>query len=148
MDAGWLGSAYLWVKAAHLIVVIFWLAGMFMLPRYFAYHSECAAGSAEDRQWQAREARLLRIIVNPSMILAWLLGLALAFHVGFAGNGWLHWKIMLVIGLSAYHGLLAKWRKDFMRGRNVRSTGFYRLMNEVPTLATIPIVIFAIVKPF
>ena len=147
LETGWLGSAYLWVKAFHLIAVIFWLAGMFMLPRYFAYHSECAPGSPEDGQWQAREARLLRIICNPSMILAWLLGLALAFHVGFAGNGWLHWKIMLVIGLSGYHGLLAKWRKDLRRGTNQRRSKFYRLMNEVPTLATIPIVILVIVKP-
>ncbi|QCI79371.1 protoporphyrinogen oxidase HemJ [Hankyongella ginsenosidimutans] len=148
LEPGWLGGAYLWIKALHVIFVIFWMAGMFILPRYFAYHSECAAGSAEDRLWQVRESRLLRIIINPSMAFAWLFGLALAFHLGFADNGWLHLKLALVLALSGYHGLLARWRKDFVKGVNTRSSRFYRIANEIPTLAVIPIVILVIVKPF
>ncbi len=148
LEPGWLGESYLWIKALHVIFVIFWMAGLFILPRYFAYHSECAFGSPEDLSWRERESRLLRIIINPSMILTWLFGLALAFHLGFAGNGWLHLKLVMVFLLSGYHGMLARWRKDFARGANKRSSRFYRIANEIPTLATIPIVILVIVKPF
>ncbi len=144
---GYLGDGYLWVRALHLIAVIFWMAGMFMLPRYFAYHAECAVGSAEDKAWQAREQRLLRIIVNPSMAATWVLGLMLAAHVGFDG-GWLHAKIFLVLLLSAFHGLLGRWRKVFARGENQRDSRFYRMVNEVPSLFVIVIVILAVVKPF
>ncbi|MEM8800308.1 MAG: protoporphyrinogen oxidase HemJ [Pseudomonadota bacterium] len=145
---GWLGGGYEWVKSFHLIAVIFWMAGMFMLPRYFAYHTEVAKGSDEDRIWQEREHRLLRIIVNPSMIVTWVLGLSLALHIGFSSGGWLHLKLLLVIGLTIVHVMFAKWRKAFVRGENTRSSKFYRMVNEIPTLATIPIVILVIVKPF
>ena len=144
---GYLGDGYLWVRALHLIAVIFWMAGMFMLPRYFAYHAECAVGSAEDRIWQAREQRLLRIIVNPAMFATWILGLMLAGHVGFSG-GWLHVKILLVLLLSAFHGMLGRWRKVFARGENQRDSRFYRMVNEVPSVFVIVIVILAVVKPF
>ena len=77
-----LGNAYLWVKAAHLIFVIFWMAGMFMLPRYLVYHQEAVPGSAEAQFWIEREAKLRRIILTPSMILVWVFGLALAVNVG------------------------------------------------------------------
>lgn len=145
--SGFLGDGYLWVRALHLIAVIFWMAGMFMLPRYFAYHAECPVGSAEDQAWRQREKRLLRIIVNPSMIAAWILGLMLAAHLGFAG-GWLHLKIVLVLVFSAFHALLSRWRKAFARGENTRSTRFYRMVNEVPSLFVIVIVLLAVLKPF
>jgi protoporphyrinogen IX oxidase len=145
---GWLGNLYLWVKALHVIFVIFWLAGMFMLPRFFAYHSECVPGSPEDAVWQERELRLLRIIINPSMIFAWIFGVMLVLNTGLSGNGWLHLKLLLVLGLSLYHGMLSRWRKDLQSGRHRRSSRFFRLMNEVPTLLTIPVVILVIVKPF
>lgn len=148
MQPGYLGDAYLWVKAAHLILVIFWLAGLFMLPRFFAYHVESAAGSSEDAAWQQRELRLMRIILNPAMIGTWVLGLLLVANIGLAGQGWLHVKLLLVLGLSGYHGMLSRWRKDLATGVKRRSSRFYRLANEVPTLATIPVVILAIVKPF
>jgi protoporphyrinogen IX oxidase len=147
-DAGWLGDLYPWVKALHLVMVIFWLAGMFMLPRFYAYHTEYPVGSAEDLAWRDREKRLLRIIVTPAMLLAWIFGILLVMNIGLAGNGWLHVKLLLVLGLSAYHGLLSRWRKDFAAGTNRHSGKFFRLMNEIPTLATIPIVILVIVKPF
>ncbi|RMF14861.1 MAG: protoporphyrinogen oxidase HemJ [Alphaproteobacteria bacterium] len=144
---GWLDGAYLWVKAAHVILVIFWMAGMLMLPRFFAYHAQAAADSEEDLVWRERERRLLRIIVNPSMVLAWIFGLMLATHLGFEG-GWLHVKLVLVLVLSAFHGMLARWRKDFARGENRHSDRFYRLMNEIPSVIIILVVILVIVKPF
>lgn len=144
---GWLDGAYLWVKAAHVILVIFWMAGMLMLPRFFTYHAQASAGSEEDLAWRERERRLLRIIINPSMVLAWLFGLMLATHLGFEG-GWLHAKLVLVLVLSAFHGMLARWRMDFARGENRHSDRFYRLMNEIPSVIIILIVILVIVKPF
>jgi protoporphyrinogen IX oxidase len=144
---GWLGYAYLWIKSLHLIFVIFWMAGMFMMPRFFAYHTEYAAGSEEYQKWCDRERRLMRIIINPAMILTWIFGLLLVLNIGL-GPLWLWIKLVLVTGLSAYHGMLSRWRKDFLAGRNTRSSKFYRLMNEIPTLATIPIVLLVIVQPF
>lgn len=138
---------YDWLRALHLISVIFWMAGMFMLPRYFAYHAEATPGSDEDRKWIERERKLLRIIINPAMIASWVFGLSLISIIGF-DHGWLHIKLLLVVGLSALHGLLSRWRKDFAEGRNGKSSKFFRLINEIPTLATIAIVILVIVKPF
>lgn len=148
IEPGYLGSAYLWVKAGHVIMVLFWMAGMFMLPRFFAYHAEATSGSAEDLAWQERERRLLRIIINPTMVLTWIFGLALAFHLGFDSGAWLWLKLALVTGLSALHGLLVGYWKAFCRGDNRHSTRFFRAINEVPTLASIAIVVLVIVKPF
>lgn len=145
----WLsGDAYLWVKAAHVIFVIFWIAGMFMLPRFFVYHMAAAPGSAEDAAWIERERRLLRIIVNPAMIAVWGLGLALAFAGEWWSMGWLHAKLGIVLLLSGYHGWLAGLRKKFARGERPLSERALRILNEVPGLATIAIVILVIVKPF
>ncbi len=144
---GWLGAAYPWVKALHLIFVMFWMAGLFMLPRFFAYHTEYPVGSAEDTAWIERERRLMRIILNPAMILAWIFGLMLAVHIGF-GHAWLLLKLLLVLGLSGYHGMLSGWRKDFARGANTQTSKFFRLMNEIPTLGVIPIILLVIVQPF
>lgn len=148
MHPGWLGSSYEWVKAFHVIFVIYWMAGQFMLPRFFAYHSECAVGSAEDLAWQTREQRLLKIILNPAMIITWILGLLLAFNWGWHNGHWLHTKLLLVLVLSAYHGLCVGWMKAFVRGTNQRTSKFFRLANELPTLAVAVIVVLVIVKPF
>ena len=137
----------LWIKAAHVISVIYWMAGMFMMPRFFAYHAEATPGSDEDRKWIERERRLLRLIVNPAMIATWVFGLMLISIIGFDG-AWLHAKLAIVIGLSALHGFYARWRKAFAAGANRHSTRFYRLVNEIPTLAVIAIVSLVIVKPF
>lgn len=144
---GWLGEAYLWVKAVHLIFVIFWMAGMFMLPRYFIYHHPVAPGSAEDRLWIDRERRLLRIIINPAMMVSWIFGLMLAFNIGWAG-GWLHAKLLLVLALSGYHGWLAGLRKAYARGERPIGEKALRLANEVPGVAIIAIVVLVIVRPF
>jgi len=142
-----LAGYYEWLRALHIISVVFWMAGMFMLPRYFAYHAEVTPGSPEDRAWIERERRLLRIIVNPSMMAAWLFGIGLLSVIGITG-GWIHAKLALVVGLTGLHHLFSRWRKRFERGENRKDSRFYRMVNEIPTLATIAIVILAVVEPF
>jgi putative membrane protein len=145
---GWLGEAYLWVKAAHLIFVIFWMAGMFMLPRFLVYHIAAPVGSAEDALWVERERRLLRIIVNPSIVVVWLLGLALVANIGLAGQLWLHLKLAIVLAFSGYHGWMSGLAKKFARGERPVSERALRLANEIPSLVTIAVVILVIAKPF
>jgi protoporphyrinogen IX oxidase len=149
MSPGFLGEAYPWVKALHVILVIFWIAGLLMLPRFFAYHVEdMAADKNMDMIWQQREARLLRIIMNPAMILAWILGILLVLHGGYWTQLWFVAKFLLVVGLSGFHGFLAGVRKKFVRSENQRSSKFYRAMNEVPSLGTIVIVLLVILQPW
>jgi len=145
---GWLGGAYLWVQAFHVIAVIFWMAGLFMLPRYLVYHMESVVGSPEDAAWIEREARLKRIILTPGIIAVWVLGLAVATSYGFAGNGWLHAKIAVVFLLSGYHGWAAATASKFARGVRPYANKTLRLANEIPALATVIIVILVVVKPF
>jgi putative membrane protein len=145
---GWLGGAYPWVKAVHLIFVIFWIAGLFMLPRFLIYQVATAPGSAEDAAWNERIGRLRRMILNPSMILVWILGLSLAFDIGAFDQGWFHAKFALVIALSGYHGWAVSAAKKIARGHRPASDKALRIMNEIPSLATILIVILVIVKPF
>lgn len=142
-----LGAAYPWVKAAHVIFVIFWMAGLFMLPRFFIYHHPVQPGSPEDALWIDRERRLLRIIVNPSMVITWVLGLLLAFNLGWS-EGWLHAKILIVLLLSGYHGWMSALRRSFARGERPVREKTLRLMNEVPGVALILIVILVVVRPF
>lgn len=145
---GWLGSAYLWVKAAHLIFVIFWMAGLFMLPRFFVYHQQCVAGSTEDKAWIDRETRLLGIILNPSMLIVWVLGLMLALDIGAFTMGWFIAKLLFVLALSAYHGWMAGYARKLARGERLLSEKKLRLINEVPGVAAAVIVILVIVRPF
>jgi protoporphyrinogen IX oxidase len=142
------GSLYLWLKAAHVIAVIAWMAGMLYLPRLFVYHAMTEVGSAQSETFKLMERRLLKAIINPAMIATWVLGLWLAWEGGFAKAGWLHGKVALVLVLSALHGLFARWVKDFAADRNRYSPKFYRIVNEIPTVLMIGIVILAIVKPF
>jgi putative membrane protein len=145
-----LSDWYLWIKAAHVIAVIAWMAGLLYLPRLFVYHCETAPGSAESERFKVMERRLLRGIVNPAMIAVWILGPTLAFLPASGGwdQGWLQVKVSLVIGLSAVHGAFSKWRKDFAADQNRHSQRFYRLWNEVPAVLTVAIVILVVVKPF
>jgi len=138
----------LWLKAFHVIAVIAWMAGMLYLPRLFVYHCEAEVGSKQSETFKVMERRLLRAIINPAMIVTWVLGLWLAFDQGYFRSGWLHAKLVLVLALSAMHGLFSRWVRDFAADRNAHSQKFYRLMNEVPTLLMIVIVILVIVKPF
>jgi protoporphyrinogen IX oxidase len=145
---GWLGDYYLWAKAAHLILVIFWMAGLFMLPRFFVYHQDSALGSDEDKAWVERESRLLRIILNPALIAVWILGLALAIDIGAFGMIWFYGKLVMVLGLSAYHGWMSGYAKKLARGERTLEGRSLRLLNEVPGVAAIIIVILVIIRPF
>ena len=144
----WLGAAYLWVKAAHVIFVIFLMAGLFMVPRFFIYHQECAPGSDEDRKWIDRERRLIKIILNPSLILVWVFGLMLMVQIGAWHFGWFHLKLLFVLGLSGYHGWTVGYAKKLAKGQRPMSDRKLRLLNEIPGIAAAVIVIAVIVQPF
>jgi putative membrane protein len=139
---------YVWIKAAHLIFVIFWIAGLFMLPRYYVYHQETAPGSEEEKRWIDRERKLRTIILTPSMILVWVLGLTLAWITDAWMQGWLHAKLLVVIALSGYHGYMIGYGKKLAKGLRPVSGKALRIMNEVPGIATVIIVILVIVRPF
>jgi putative membrane protein len=144
---GLLGAAYPWVKAAHLIFVIFWMAGLFMLPRFFAYHQEADKGSPENAIWVEREARLVSIILNPAMVAVWALGLVLVVHTAAYAESWFHAKFALVLALSGYHGWLTGYAKRLAGGERRVTARAMRLLNEVPGIATVLIVILVIVRP-
>ena len=139
---------YLWIKAFHVIAIIAWMAGMLYLPRLFVYHSETQKGSIQSDTFKIMERRLLKAIINPAMIVAWVLGLYLVWQGGWYASGWLHAKVLLVLILSGFHGFLSRLVKDFAADRNTRPARFYRMINEVPTVLMIGIVILVIVKPF
>jgi len=139
---------YYWLKAGHIIFVIFWMAGLFMLPRYFVYHQEAAPGSAEAAKWVDRERKLLKIILTPSIIAVWVLGIALAITLNAWSQGWLHAKLLLVLILSGYHGWLAGYAKKLARGERPLEGKKLRMLNEVPGVAVALIVVLVVVKPF
>jgi putative membrane protein len=143
-----LAMTYLWLKAGHIIFVIFWMAGLFMLPRLFIYHQETAEGSEEEARYIERERRLLKIILTPSIIIVWVLGLALAWTTGAFMQGWFHAKMLLVLALSAYHGWMASYAKKLARGERLLEGKKLRMLNEVPGLVTVLAVILVIVRPF
>jgi putative membrane protein len=141
---------YLWLKALHLSAVIFWMAGLLYLPRLFVYHSTAKKGGELEAKMEEAEVKLLRIIMNPAMIVAFVLGLVILFSNAslYAGSVWIYIKILLAFGLIGYHGYLAKTRKAFLNGGRPKSEKFFRRINEVPAIVTLIIVILAIVKPF
>lgn len=139
---------YFWLKSAHIIFVIFWMAGLFMLPRFFVYHQECAVGSEEDAKWIEREARLIRIILNPSLIIVWIIGLLLAWNIQAFAEGWFHAKLLAVFLLSGYHGWMTAYAKKLAKGERTLEDKKLRLLNEVPGVAAAIIVILVIAKPF
>ena len=143
-----LAVTYFWLKAGHIIFVVFWMAGLFMLPRLFVYHQECDPDSPENDKWIDRERKLLRIILMPSIGVVWLLGVALAFSIGAWGQGWLYAKLALVLGLSGYHGYLKSYAGKLARGERPLSGRQLRLLNEVPGVAVALIVILVVIKPF
>jgi len=139
---------YEWIKALHVIAVIAWMSGMLYLPRLFVYHSDVEIGSAASETFKVMERRLLRLIINPAMIVTWLAGLYLAWAGHWFSAGWLHGKLLLVVILSGVHGFFSRCVKDFAADRNTRGKKFYRIINEVPTVLMIIIVVFVVVKPF
>jgi protoporphyrinogen IX oxidase len=139
---------YEWLKALHVIAVISWMAGMLYLPRLFVYHCAAEPGSVQSETFKLMERRLLRGIINPAMLVTWLVGLYLAWRGHWYTSGWFQVKFVLVLGMSAVHGFFSARVRDFSLDRNQRSQKFYRIINEVPTVLMIGIVIMVIVKPF
>lgn len=142
------GSIYLSVKALHVIAVISWMAGLLYLPRLMVYHCSAAIGSQQSETFKVMERRLLRAIMTPAMLVAWIAGLYLAWDGGWLRAGWFHGKLALVIGMSAAHGYLAGRVRDFAHDRNPHSAKFYRIVNEVPTVLMVLAVILVVLKPF
>ena len=139
---------YEWIKAFHVVAVISWMAGMLYLPRLMVYHAEAQTGSIQSETFKIMERRLLKGIINPAMILTWVLGLYLAWYAfGFKG-GWLHAKLLLVVILSGIHGILVKHVRAFAEDKNLKSPRYFRIINEVPAVLMLAIVILVVVKPF
>ncbi|QIK96966.1 CopD family protein [Sphingomonas sp. HDW15A] len=145
---GFLGAAYLWVKAAHLTFVIFWMAGLFLLPRFYVYHHATTPGSAEDRQWIEREDRARTIILTPAMLIVWVLGLILAVHLDAFHQGWFVAKLALVVGLTGYQGWMSAYGRKLANGMRPLENRTLRIMNEIPGIAAAVIVVLVIVRPF
>ncbi len=141
-------NAYLWIKALHVVAIIAWMAGMLYLPRLFIYHCDAPAGSAQCDTFKVMERRLLTIIMNPAMVIAWVFGLWLAWTGGHFTAPWFHAKLLLVLLLSAVHGYFSRAVRAFREDRNTVSARHWRMINELPTLLMIGIVILVIVKPF
>ncbi|SCY44256.1 protoporphyrinogen oxidase HemJ [Microvirga guangxiensis] len=139
---------YLWLKAFHVIAVIAWMAGMLYLPRLFVYHADTPRGSIQSETFKIMERRLLKAIINPAMIVTWVLGLYLLWDGGWYKSGWMHAKIALVLIMSGLHGVYVRRLKDFAADKNTKPAKYYRILNEVPTVLMIGIVILVIVKPF
>ena len=141
---------YPWVKSLHIIAVIAWMAGLLYLPRLFVYHADVPANSSRAAMLAIMERRLLRGIMLPAVVMAYGFGLILAATPGVVDwqRGWVWGKLGLVLLLTFFHVLLAGWRRDFAAGQNAHSAKFYRVMNELPTLAMIAIVLFVVAKPF
>ena len=144
----YLSMLYLWLKSAHLIFVIFWMAGLFMMPRFFVYHQETAVGSEEDAKWIEREGKLRKIILLPSLIIVWAVGLLLAYNTGAFSQGWFHAKLLFVLALSGYHGWMIVYVKKLARGERTMSDKGLRLVNEVPGITAAIIIILVVVRPF
>src|SRR3954470_22875579 len=144
-DSGMGLAMYEWVKALHVIGVIAWMAGMLYLPRLFVYHCEAEPGSKQSETFKVMERRLLKAIINPAMVVTWVVGLYLAWSGGWFASGWLHAKLLLVLAMSGVHGMLSARVRDFALDRNTRSQKYYRIINEVPTVLMIGIVILVVV---
>jgi protoporphyrinogen IX oxidase len=139
---------YFWIKAFHVIAVISWMAGMLYLPRLFVYHCDAPKGSIQSETFKIMERRLLKAIINPAMMVTWVLGLYMIWDGGWYKSGWLHAKFALVLILSGVHGVYVRRLKEFAADKNTRPAKYYRILNEVPTVLMIGIVILVIVKPF
>lgn len=141
----------LWIKALHVISIIAWMAGLLYLPRLFVYHCAAEPGSDQSETFKVMERRLMKAIMTPAMIASWVFGLVLigVYGVGWNdGTYWLYAKLAVVLAMTANHGVMMRWLKDFAADRNTRSARYFRFMNEVPTLMMIAIVVLVVVKPF
>ena len=147
--ADFISQHYLWIKALHIVAVMAWMAGMLYLPRLYIYHVDAEKGSDKSETFKIMERRLMRIIINPAMIMAFVFGgLMIWGNPDLLHQGWFHVKLTAIILMSALHGIFSRWRKVFARDENKYSAKFYRWWNEAPTVLLIVIVIMAVVKPF
>lgn len=149
-----MGDLYEWVKVIHIVAVISWMAGMLYLPRLFVYHSQAEIGSDKSETFKIMERKLLKLIINPAMIVAWICGLAMAYWIVMRTESWadvpiwLYCKLAAVFLLSGIHGNFSKWQREFEADKNTRSEKFYRIVNEIPAVLMVIIVILVIIKPF
>ena len=142
-------TGYLTIKALHIAAVIFWMAGMLYLPRLFVDHHTASEGGELETALKVQQRNLLKIIMNPAMIAVWLLAVfMLVVNPALWTSGWMHAKLLLVLGLSGLHGFYAASARKFAGGERPRTERFWRMINEVPAIAAIFIVILAVVKPF
>ena len=147
---GWLSGAYPWIKSFHIVSVVAWMAGLLYLPRLYVYHSMAPVASELSETFKVMERRLLRGIMTPAMLATWGFGLLLVATRGVVDwrMRWIWAKLTLVLALTIFHFALARWRGRFSVDQNRHSTRFFRLVNELPTLALIAIVVLVVVKPF
>jgi len=141
-------NLFLWIKAFHVIAVISWMAGLLYLPRLFIYHFETKPGSESSELFKVMERRLLKIIMGPAMMLAWALGLYLAWDVFRFQGGWLHVKLLCVVLLTGVHVYYSRAHEAFIRDERPKSQRHWRIMNEVPAVLMIVIVLMVVLKPF
>lgn len=148
--AGFILHNYDWIKAFHVIAIISWMAGMLYLPRLYVYHATADKGSELSETFKIMERKLLRLIINPALIAAWLFGLSMIYAnpTMLTAGKWLHVKLAAVLLLMVFHAFLSRWRKAFLRDENTHTAGFYRKVNEIPAVLMVVIVIMVIVKPF
>ncbi|GMM91842.1 protoporphyrinogen oxidase HemJ [Qipengyuania sp. MTN3-11] len=139
---------YYWLKAGHIIFMVFWLAGLFMLPRQMLYLHPYGEGSPERDVWADRIGKLRRIILTPSLIVVWVLGLLLAWTIGAFSQGWFHAKLLLVLLLTGYHGWMVAQAKKMIAGERPLTEKNLRLFGEVPAILLALIVVLVVVKPF
>ena len=142
-------NLYLTLKALHLISVISWMAGLLYLPRIFVYHSEVVDNEGQKETFKIMERKLFNYIMMPAMILTWFFGLVLISNLGFEvlSTVWVKLKLFLVILLTGYHFYLAKLLQDFNHDQNSKTSKFFRIINEVPTILLIFIVFIVVFKP-
>jgi len=134
-------TIYPWLVSGHVIFVTFWLAGLFMLPRQCIYMLDAAPGSAEEAQWARRMGLLRKIILTPSLIVVWVLGLTQAWAMGYFTEGWIHIKITLVLLLTGYHGWLVAKTKKMARGERPLTESRLRMIGEIPGVLLVLIVV-------
>ena len=146
----WLAAAYPWIKAFHIVSMVAWMAGLLYLPRLFVYHADAPAGSDMAETFKLMERRLLRGIMLPAVILVVVFGVLLAATPGIVDwhRGWIWAKLALVLALAVFHMMLASWYRRFAADRPPHTARFFRMVNELPTLALIAIVVLVVVKPF
>ena len=139
---------YDFIKIGHVIFMVFWMAGLFMLPRQCIYMLDHAPGSEGEAKWATRMGKLRKIILTPSLIIVWVLGLSMAYAAGWFSSGWLHAKLTLVLGLTGYHGWLVAQTKKMARGERPLTEKQLRMIGEVPGLVLVLVGTLVYLKPF